>query len=52
MVMFKLQTDLCFSYAVCLVFYLYSVKQLVVFKGPGMLLPNIFWLSYFLSNPL
>ena len=49
--MFKLQTDLCFSYAVCLVFYLYSVKQLVVFKGPGMLLPNIFWFFVFPFEP-
>ena len=44
--MIKLQTRFMFSKIVCLVSVypdLYSVKQLVVFKGPGMLLPNIFW---------
>ena len=44
--MIKLQTKFMFSEIVYLVSvypYFYSVKQLVVFKGPGMLLPNIFW---------
>ena len=30
---------------------LYMLNSLTVFKGPGMLLPNILWFLYFLSSP-